>query len=590
MKSIIPFFSLALAVALTGSALAQNTQLAFAQAAVVATTTSQTTNTVYVRKAVADGQGNTYLTGVFAGVVQFGTISLTSADASYDVFVAKRDAAGTFLWAVAAGGVGTQWGQSLAVDATGDVVVTGYFGSSTATFGGITLTNAAPATGSVTTQDVFVAKLSGNTRTWLWAVSAGGSTRINGNDEGQSVAVDVFGNVYVTGMFTSSVAFFGPSIQVPNPIPNTFGSTFLAKLTDAGQWVWVKGQDSLGGTTSSVSTDPYGDVYLTGTFGGVPAVFGAYTLNSPRNGAGYVAKIDGNGTWQWATALPSARNIPPARMYPARADGGTGVYIAGSYSGDTLVAGPTVLRNTGAVDPFTRRRTLNGFVARLHAGTGAWRWAVQTGGNGDEDLAPPQLDGAGHVLVAGGFGDLTGYPGGNTFGTTGLQSPGGRDVVVAQLDTAGRWLWARQAGSATSASSGATLYGLDGQGRGLLLGGFRSAAVQLGTFALQGNPGQPAGNEYTGYTARLGANGPVTATKPSRAMEWAVYPNPAHAAVTVVGLWPGQAVQVLDVLGRTVLKGTVPAQGVLQLTLPTTLPTGLYLVRAGVQAQRLIVE
>ena len=91
------------------------------------------------------------------------------------------------------------------------------------------------------------------------------------------------------------------------------------------------------------------------------------------------------------------------------------------------------------------------------------------------------------------------------------------------------------------------------------------------------------------FEARLGANGPLAVRKGAAAL-FEVYPNPAHAGITVVGLRPGQAVQVLDIVGRLVLRGTVPPQGELKLALPVGLPVGVYLVRAGAQVRRLVVE
>ena len=230
MKTL--FFLLVLAIAISSPAQAQSTQLAFAQAAVVGATTSQTTSPIYMRGAATDVQGNSYFTGIFGGTVSFGSFSLTGTS-GYDVFVAKRDAAGNYLWAVRGGGLGAKQVLGLAVDAAGDVVVTGYFNTATASFGGITLTNASPPT-AATKKDVFVAKLSGSSQTWQWAVSAGGGTGINGDDYGTAVAVDVFGNIYVAGDFNSSVAFFGSTIQVPSTYPGD-QNVFLAKLTSAGQ-------------------------------------------------------------------------------------------------------------------------------------------------------------------------------------------------------------------------------------------------------------------------------------------------------------------------------------------------------------------
>ena len=582
------FFLLVLAIACTRPAQAQNNQLNVAQAAVVGTTT--TSAYMLDLAATVDAQGNTYLTGAFAGTVRFGAFALTSADSQYDVYVAKRDAAGTYLWAVQGGGPGRQQAKALAVDAGGNVYVTGNFTSvPTATFGNTTLTNAAAV--GTTTSDAFVAKLDGTTRAWQWAVSAGGGTRVNGDDEGTAVAVDGLGNVYVAGDFDSSVAFFGPGLQLGNPYPG-FGSVFLAKLTPAGVWAWAKGQDYLGSAAAGLTVDAFQDVYLTGNYYRGGATFGPFVL---RSGIGevFVAKIDGAGTWQWATGTgPMVRLHSYQRavsVSAATSDGAGGLYVAGAYglglvTPDTVLFGRTVLVNNSPVGlPASRAR--NGYVARLDAATGAWRWAVQSTGNGDDYLGRPLLDGEGHVYASGSIEPGVGN-GGSFFGSAGLNSAGGKDIVVAQLDTAGRWQWARRTGGPNSET--ATLCRIDAQGRGVLAGNFTGASGQVGPFALA--PFNPVLN-ISYFTAVLGPNGAVLAIRPAAAAPTlAVFPNPARNAVSVAGAPPGQPVQVLDVLGRQVLTGQMPTQGLLQLTLPTGLPAGVYLVRAGTQTRRLVVE
>ena len=70
-----------------------------------------------------------------------------------------------------------------------------------------------------------------------------------------------------------------------------------------------------------------------------------------------------------------------------------------------------------------------------------------------------------------------------------------------------------------------------------------------------------------------------------------MWPNPAGGgAVWVQGPNPGQAVRVLDALGRRVGSGRMPASGPLRLALPAALPPGLYVVQGAGQAQRLVVE
>jgi len=61
-----------------------------------------------VGQAIAiDGQGNQYVTGWFWGTATFGPYTLTSASSEYsDIFAAKLDTNGNWLWAVQAVGGG----------------------------------------------------------------------------------------------------------------------------------------------------------------------------------------------------------------------------------------------------------------------------------------------------------------------------------------------------------------------------------------------------------------------------------------------------------------------------------------------------
>ncbi|TLM93928.1 Ig-like domain-containing protein [Hymenobacter jeollabukensis] len=70
----------------------------------------------------------------------------------------------------------------------------------------------------------------------------------------------------------------------------------------------------------------------------------------------------------------------------------------------------------------------------------------------------------------------------------------------------------------------------------------------------------------------------------------AVYPNPARTAVKLTGAGAGTGIQVFDAVGRLVISTRADASGAAQLTLPDALPTGVYVVRAGSQTQRLVVE
>ena len=96
-----------------------------------------------------DASGNVIVTGNFEGTVDFGGGALTSTG-SRDIFVAKFGSDGAHLWSKSFGAGDDQITQAVTVDASGNVIVTGWF-YGTVDFGGGALTSA----GSF---DIFVAK------------------------------------------------------------------------------------------------------------------------------------------------------------------------------------------------------------------------------------------------------------------------------------------------------------------------------------------------------------------------------------------------------------------------------------------------
>jgi hypothetical protein len=72
-----------------------------------------------------DGSGSIAITGRFGGVVDFGGGPITGV--AGDVFVAKYGAGGAHQWSRGLGGTGSDDGFGIAMDGPGNVVVTGYF-------------------------------------------------------------------------------------------------------------------------------------------------------------------------------------------------------------------------------------------------------------------------------------------------------------------------------------------------------------------------------------------------------------------------------------------------------------------------------
>ena len=160
-----------------------------------------------VRVLKTDAAANVYAAGHFGGPVgaatTFGSTSLVTTGGVFDAFVARLDPTGLWQWATPAGGASDDYGTGLVVSSGGDVLVKGTFQSSTATFGGFTLTN---SHGAMAGADTFVAQLT-PTGTWNRAFGFAGATT---NDGGLGVTPS--GLITVTGSFTGPSVRLGPAV------------------------------------------------------------------------------------------------------------------------------------------------------------------------------------------------------------------------------------------------------------------------------------------------------------------------------------------------------------------------------------------
>ncbi|HVE66119.1 MAG TPA: nucleotide-binding protein, partial [Thermoanaerobaculia bacterium] len=147
-----------------------------------------------------DPSGNVVVGGTFSGTVDFGGGPLTSAGMR-DLFLAKYDAAGGFLWAQRFGGTGDDVLNDLAVDSMGDVAIAGKF-QTTISLGGVILTSAGG-------DDAVAAKFSGSTGGHVWSKRFGAAS----GDIATGVAVDGANNVVVAGYFSGAVDFGGGTLS-----------------------------------------------------------------------------------------------------------------------------------------------------------------------------------------------------------------------------------------------------------------------------------------------------------------------------------------------------------------------------------------
>ena len=186
-----------------------------------------------------DGSGNVVATGYR---VDWGGPPPTGFN--YDVVVTRFDADGNILWNQTFGDNDYQEGKSVAVDGSGNIVVTGGF-ASTIYFGGVLLTSAGH-------NDIFVVKFDAG-GTPIWSKGFGD----DGDQVGKSVAVDAAGSIVITGDFAGTVDFGGGPITSAHPY---YTDVFLATFDAGGNHVWSRGfGDANPQASHSVAADDAGD-------------------------------------------------------------------------------------------------------------------------------------------------------------------------------------------------------------------------------------------------------------------------------------------------------------------------------------------
>ena len=527
-----------------------------------------------VQATAADAAGNVYVAGSFTDVATFGGIMLTSAG-STDVFVAKwNTATGRFVWAVRAGGAGGETAAALAVQGN-RVYVAGSLLGPSAAFGPTTLANTSPSGGA----DAFVAQLTdgGSSAGFGWATRFGGPR----DDQALALAATAAG-VYVAGSFQGTLPVGTATLVAAG----SSRDAFVARLDDTGPGSRVAWAVQLGSAEDDAANalavvGP--NIYTTGYFGGTSATFGAVSLpntGGPGTTDAFVAKLVDASTsaaFGWATRLGGSRN---ENAY-ALAVSGSSVYAAGSFDSPGAIAGPFALPNADA----TATPNPDAFVTKLtDAGSSAsFGWATAAGGLGTDEAQALAVRGAA-VYVGGYFDGATA-----AFGPTTLVAPGNfrnEEIFVARLTDGGSnaaFSWATRAGGTGDDRA----FGLALTGPSVYVGGFVTPSANFGPVIIATPTGTPVG-----VLAAL-PDTPLATAAPLAAGRLELLPNPAHGRATLRLPTPAAAPQPLtltDALGREVRRQTLPARTTEAPLDLAGLAPGLYFVRVGASAGKLVVE
>jgi O-antigen/teichoic acid export membrane protein len=371
-----------------------------------------------IRDVAVDAAGNVYLTGgtmssdfpVSEGTFGARLVAGTPEPGvqPFDVFVTKIAADGTLVWSTRLGGPNYDRAYAIEVDASGHVYVGGRAGAGFPVTANAAQSKHRGGAGARAYggQDGFVAKLSPDGRSLLWATFFGTDDPqiIRDIDVGPDGAVYVAAG-YRSGRYPAAVR----GAFVNGPAGET--DSVVARIAPDGSrvdWARFLGGSGRDGVTPSVRVGPGGTVTVVTMTESADAPTTAGAFDRSHNGRWdlYVVRLAGaDGALGWATLLGGSGTEDSETH--ALAVGARGeAYVAATTSSTDLPGtdGAFQPRYGGSGGRGSGKNTnYHGdmFVARLAADGKRLLACTYLGGKHGEGLEGVAVDGAGRVVVSG---------------------------------------------------------------------------------------------------------------------------------------------------------------------------------------------
>lgn len=361
---------------------------------------------------VADPDTNLFVTGRFTYEALMCNNYLRADAMSQDGFLMKYSSNHNCLWAVKVGGVGTDASNSVAIDEFGSSYITGYFQDS-AYFG-----NDKYVKSNGSKRDIFIAKFNQN-GVCQWVVRAG-STDSTKDDEGNGIALDNSGNIYITGFFQGT-ADFGNGRQVTSAGGKDI---FIAKYNSSGvcQWVYRAGSNDED-VANSLALDYEDNILVTGWFNGTANFGNNKTATSSGSSDIFIAKYNNSGTCQWVSSAGSA-NADESHKIALDVMGSA--FITGFFQSTATFRTGLSLTSSGSKDMFIAKYNKDGLCI----------WANNGGGANADEGYGLITDYIGNAFVSGYFQGTATFCG--TLQTTAF---GEKDAFMIKYDSDGECEW-----------------------------------------------------------------------------------------------------------------------------------------------------
>jgi hypothetical protein len=285
-----------------------------------------------------DATGNIFVTGSTDGPVDFGG-GPTPASFNNNVFVASYGPDGTYRWSKLYVSSGAQFGRAITTAPNGDVVIIGDTDGYVDLGGGV-ITNG----GNL---DIFVARYSGTDGSYVWGKLFG-----KGFDQvvrGINIAAD--GNVLITGGFEGTVDWGGGQMMTSVGASDVY----VAKLDAMTGDHLMHTQGGTLGTSigTSLGSDAAGNVTVLGHFNGNIDFGGQSATASPNTFDTFLVKLRAND-WKPVWTKPFGKAGNQFGWGVAVANDGSALVGGGFYT-ELEIPPMAILPSTGGFDLFAVR-------------------------------------------------------------------------------------------------------------------------------------------------------------------------------------------------------------------------------------------
>ena len=534
-------------------------------------------------KASAVDASNNYINGsLFQNTINVnpsGTTNLTAPGAATQLALTKYNSNGKLVWAKHMGGTTTSEApHGIGTDASNNIYVTGYFGSTTLT--GAQTANFNPAGGgAISTQgneDIFVAKYDSN-GVYQWAFGLG-NTGQETQERAWDISTDNSGNSYVVGGFHGTMNFNPLGTTMNYSLPDSTAGLFIAKYNTNGiaQWVVildVKGKSVFTETYATCDLDAFGNLYVAGNVRGSNVNFNPLGTSTLLSSAGqndiFISKFNvSNGVLSWVKKIGGAAQdlVSPGAL---RCDNNGNPYFTGRLAG------------TGTVNFDPNGGTANVVNSALYItsydANGSLRFAKgMNSGTGDGGHRV-DFDNLNNVYIAGWMNGTA------TFGTISKTafSPTADNFLAKYSNDLSTCIWALNFGgvgaTANNITAGLTV---DHENNPIITGqlyGTNANANPLGTTAL--TLSSVGLNDC--FVIKYKSDGTLwesssvgIETIPSSLNNIHVYPNPVEDILTINSEVKFKELSILGINGQTILNKAF--ESAINLS---SLPTGVYILK-----------